>query len=105
MLSTDEIDGGMTFILTLWDGAGTPTQWVETLRGDLARRWYEIYRNSNWAALRAEAAGVFRRGVTVGEAERVRTARQRCIYIHTHEVRPDQLEPARAETHDENSLA
>jgi hypothetical protein len=85
----------MTFILKLWDGVGTPAQWVETLRGDVARRWYEIYRSSDWAALRAEAAGVFHHGVTVVEAERIRTQRQRCVYIHTDEVRPDQLEPAR----------
>ena len=71
---------------------GVPAQWVETLRGDAAVRWYDIYRRSDWAALRAEAAGVFRgNGVTEGEAEKVRTSRNRCIYIHTDAVKADEL--------------
>ena len=91
MLSKDELTDGMTFILKLRDTDGTPTQWVETLRGDTARRWYEIYRSSDWPALRAEAADVFHRGVSEVEAEKIRTARRRCIYIHTDCVKPNEL--------------
>ena len=91
MLSTDELKDGMTFILQLADAAGDPVQWVETLRGDTAKRWYEIYRNSDWTALRAEAADVFHRRVTAVEAEAVRTSRNRCVFIHTPAVHADEL--------------
>jgi len=91
MLSKDEIADGMTFILKLWDAEGNPSQWVETLRGDTARRWYEIYRSSDWQVLRAEAANVFHRSVTEGEAEKIRTSRHRCIYIHTDSVLANEL--------------
>src|SRR5437667_55854 len=53
MLSPDEIKDGMTFILQLATAAGGRVQWVETLRGDIAKRWYEIYRQSDWSALGA----------------------------------------------------
>lgn len=86
MLSKDEIDGGMTFILRLWDAVGDSTQWVETLRGDVARRWYEIHRSSDWEALRGEAAGVFHNRVTDDEAAKVLKSQSRCIYIHTQMV-------------------
>ena len=91
MLSTDELKDGMTFILQLTDAAGDPVQWVESLRGDTAKRWYEIYRRSNWSALRAEAADVFHRRVTAAEAEAVRTSRNRCVFIHTPAVHADEL--------------
>jgi hypothetical protein len=97
VLSNDEIDQGMTFILKLSDGPGTPSMyWVGTLRGDAARRWYGVYRSSDWATLRAEAAGVFRRGVTGEEAERIRTSRHRCVYIQTDVVRTGELARADA---------
>ena len=91
MLSNDELKDGMTFILQLADASGERVQWVETLRGDTAKRWYEIYRRSNWTALRAEAADVFHRRVTEGEAESVRTSRNRCVFIHTPAVHADEL--------------
>ena len=91
MLSPDELTDGMTFILQLADTKGDSVQWVETLRGETAKRWYQIYRRSDWEALRAEAADVFHRRVSVGEAESVRTARHRCVFIHTPEVKADEL--------------
>jgi len=57
MLSKDELADGKTFVLRLWGADGTPSQWVETLRGADAERWYAIYRSSAWPALRAEAEG------------------------------------------------
>jgi hypothetical protein len=95
MLSTDELRDGMTFILQLAGSAGDPVQWVETLRGETAKRWYEIYRQSDWTALRAESADVFHRRVTEAEVQVVRSARQRCIYIHTPAVRASELAPGR----------
>ena len=91
MLSPDELKDGMTFILQLADAAGDPVQWVETLRGETAKRWYQIYQQSDWAALRCEAADVFHRRVTEAEAQTVRTARQRCVFIHTPAVKADEL--------------
>ena len=60
MLSDDEMRDGMPFILQLRNTAGVACQWIESLHGELAKRWYEIYRTSDWEALRNEAAGVFR---------------------------------------------
>ena len=91
MLSTDELNNGMTFILQLANSAGDLVQWVETLRGDTAKRWYEIYNQSNWPALQAEASDVFHRKVTEAEATSVRNERHRCIFIHTPAVNADQL--------------
>jgi hypothetical protein len=56
MLSKDEIDDGMTFILQLWDDTGAPAQWIEKLQGVTAMRWYDIYRRSDWNAVRSEAS-------------------------------------------------
>ena len=72
MLSIDEMANGMPFILELKDVNGTPIQWLQTLRGAIARRWYDIYQRSDWVALRLEAAGVFLNRVTDVEAERSR---------------------------------
>jgi hypothetical protein len=91
MLSPDELKNGMTFILQLADAGGALVQWVETLRGEVATRWYGIYRESNWIALRAEAADVFHRRVSEAEAIAVRNARHRCIFIHTPAVHADDL--------------
>src|SRR6185436_9818287 len=52
MLSPDELKDGMTFILQLANAGGDRVQWVETLRGETAKRWYQIYRQSDWTALR-----------------------------------------------------
>jgi len=91
MLSKDELDGGMTFILKLWDAVGVATQWVESLEGATARRWYGIYRRSDWEALRAEAAGVFRHPVTEDALREVLKRQKRCIYIQTLMVEPAEL--------------
>ena len=56
MLSKDEINDGMTFILKLWDDTGAPAQWLEKLQGATAMRWYDIYRRSDWNAVRSEAS-------------------------------------------------
>jgi hypothetical protein len=91
MLTKDEIRDGMTFILKLQNTAGDSVQWVEKLRGETALRWYDIYRRSDWSALRNEAGAVFSHAATEAEAESVRTSRQRCIYIHTNEVNANEL--------------
>jgi hypothetical protein len=91
MLSPDELEDGMTFVLQLADTKGDPVQWVETLRGETAKRWYEIYRRSDWEALRVEASDIFHRRVTAGEADSVRNARHRCVFIHTPVVKADEL--------------
>ena len=86
MLSDDELTHGMPFILTLWNASGGPSHWAETLRDDVARRWYEIYRSSDWEALRAEGPGVFRTRVTEEEGRAFRSYGRRCIVIHTRDV-------------------
>jgi len=67
MLSIDELANGMPFILELKDASGIPIQWLQTLRGAIARRWYEIYQRSDWVTLRLEAARVFLNRVTDAE--------------------------------------
>ena len=91
MLSKDEINDGMTFILKLWDDTGAPAQWLETLQGATAMRWYDIYRRSDWNAVRSEASAVFNHPVTEAQAEGVRSSRHRCIYIRTIEVKANEL--------------
>jgi len=93
MLSNDELTRGMPFILHLRDTTGGRSTWMETLRGEIARRWYEIYRQSDWATLRLEATGVFHHRVTAAEAERVRHA-GRCVVIRTDLVDASELQPA-----------
>ena len=95
MLSPDELKNGMTFILQLGNPGGDHVQWLETFRGDTAKRWYQIYRDSDWTALRAEAADVFHRRVTEAEAQTERNARRRCIFIHTPAVNSTDLAPGR----------
>ena len=92
MLSKDEIANGRTFILKLWDAEGRPTQWIETLRGDVARQWYDIYATSDWEALRLEAADTFHCKVSESDAEARRLTRgSRCVFIHTRSVKIDEL--------------
>ena len=91
MLSKDELDRGLSFILKLQGSDGSPVQWVETLRGESAVHWFEIYRTSNWDALRAEAAGVFHHRMTEAETETALTTTGRCIVIKTDAVTADQL--------------
>jgi DNA-binding PucR family transcriptional regulator len=98
MLSGHELRDGMTFILQLWDSSGVAAQWVETLRGETASRWYDIYQRSDWEGLRAEAADIFHRRVTDSEAQAVRSARHRCVFIHTLAVKADELAAGRGST-------
>ena len=90
MLSKDELSNGVTFILKLSDAAGESAQWVATLQGDLAAYWYEAYRRSDWAALRAHGGEVFRDRVTDVEAERVCKS-GRCVVIHTPLVKAEDI--------------
>lgn len=80
MLSIDELKDGIPFILKLADTAGTSQQWIESLSGPTAEHWYNIYRNSDWRALRAEHAQVFCHAVSEDEAEQFRRSR-RCVVI------------------------
>ena len=82
MLSKDELSDGRIFILKLWDTAGVSSHWVQRLRGDVAKRWYDIYRRSDWPALRREAADVFRNPITQDEAARI-SRKNRCVIIRT----------------------
>ena len=91
MLSNDELVDGKTFILRLRDAAGVASHWIETLRGDVARRWYDIYRRSDWSALRAEGRAVFQHRATEGQVDRARSYGRRCVLIHTTAVRSDEI--------------
>jgi hypothetical protein len=90
MLSIDELANGETFILKLKDANGTPIQWMQTLRGDIAQRWYEIYEKSDWVALRLEAASVFLNRITDAEAE-LSCKSRRCFVIKTDAVKENEL--------------
>lgn len=92
MLSKDELSDGVTFILKLTDTDGVPAQWVAKLSGSIAASWFAIYRNADWAALRAHGAEVFHDRVTESEAEHIRR-RERCVVIHTSAVRAEDIEP------------
>jgi hypothetical protein len=92
MLNTDELAHGEIFILKLKDASGMPIQWVETLHGAVAKRWFDIYQTSDWVALRLEAASVFHNRVTDVEAERTRKS-GRCIVIKTDAVKENELAP------------
>ena len=91
MLSSDEISQGTIFILKLWDAGGAPSHWVETLRDDAARRWYDIYRRSDWDALRTEAPGVFLHPATESAVDDVRKKHKRLVFIHTLQVKAHEL--------------
>jgi hypothetical protein len=93
MLSIDELALGIPFILQLRNAEGGRVYWVETLQGETARHWFDIYRGSDWAALRREASGVFRNRVSQEEAERARTT-QRSVVIRTDLVVETQLQQA-----------
>ena len=91
MLSHDELSDGTIFILKLWNAGGDASHWVETLRDDTARRWYEIFRRCDWGALRAEAGGVFINPATQEEVDQVRKTNKRLVFIHTTEVKSDEV--------------
>jgi hypothetical protein len=90
MLSIDELANGKTFILELKDASGIPIQWLQTLRGAIAKRWYDIYQKSDWVALRLEAASVFLHRITDAEARHSRKS-GRCIVITTDAVNENEL--------------
>jgi hypothetical protein len=92
MLNTEELAKGETFILKLKDASGIPIQWVETLHGAVAKRWFDIYQTSDWVALRLEATSVFHNRVTDVEAEQTRKS-ARCIVIKTDAVKENELVP------------
>jgi hypothetical protein len=85
MLSIDELKDGVPFILKITGPPGTSRQWIESLSGPTAAHWYNLYRESDWRALRDEYAEVFRHAVTEDEAERMRRSR-RCVVITLDEV-------------------
>lgn len=91
MLSDDELRDGMPFILQLRNSIGIAFQWMETLRGDMARHWYEIYQSSDWQALRIEASGVFRNAVTEIQMRDFINTETRYISIQTPLVTVEEL--------------
>ena len=85
MLSNDELAQGIHFVLKLPDGAGASVYWLQKLRGDAARHWFEIYRTSDWKALAAEAGSVF--GAPSSNEVVERTVRSlRCVVIQPHDL-------------------
>ena len=92
MLSKYDLKNGTTFVLKLSDAASLPALWVERLCGDVATYWYEVYRKSDWEALRTRGAQVFRHRVTEAEAEGVRRS-ERCVLIQTPAVKAEELDP------------
>jgi len=95
VLTKDELSDGTTFILKLCDANEKPFYWLETLRGDTARHWYDIYNYSNWEALRLEAADTFHRAVSEDEAQATRRSHMRCIFVHTRLIKADELAAGR----------
>ena len=96
MLSNDELANGMPFILRLWDGAGAPFHWIETLRGDVARQWYQIYWASDWEALRSQGPATFRNRASDADVARARSYGKRSVVIHTTAVRAEEIGTASA---------
>jgi hypothetical protein len=92
MISDDELHDGMIFILQLRNSAGVAFQWMETLKDQIARRWYDIYRKSDWGALKAEAAGVFCHPVTETQRSDFLKNGSRCISINTSVVKVEDIQ-------------
>jgi hypothetical protein len=82
MLNKDDLINGVPFILKLPNASRQTSYWVETLRGDMARHWFDIYQRSDWQMLRAEGGCVFRNRVTEEQVQTLRNSR-RCIVLHT----------------------
>jgi hypothetical protein len=55
MLTPDDLKNGIVFILQFKAADGALVTWLETLRGDRAARWYDLYRRSDWDSVRANA--------------------------------------------------
>jgi hypothetical protein len=94
MLNSDELHDGVKFVLQLRNSADISSQWMETLRGDVASRWYAIYATSDWTALRNEAAGVFRNSITETQMREFLEHGPRCVFIHTPPVKVEELRPS-----------
>jgi len=92
VISADELSNGIPFILQLRNSAGVAFQWMETLRGEVARHWYNIYQSSDWESLRAEAAGVFRFSVTGEQMQAFFKSNVRCISIQPMQVKVEELQ-------------
>jgi hypothetical protein len=95
MLSNDELNDGMLFVLQLRNASGVECQWMEILRGDVAKHWLHIYQTSDWEALRQESAGVFRNPVTEAQMQDVLKTDRRRICIHTLLVKVEDLRDCR----------
>jgi hypothetical protein len=65
---------------------------MERLKGDVARHWYDIYRKSDWQALREEATNAFGAPVPPADAAR-RQKSQRCVVIQPHTITANDLTP------------
>jgi hypothetical protein len=96
MPGNDELQDGMLFILQLRNSSGVTRQWMEILRGDVARHWLHIYRTSNMEALREDAQGVFRNPVTEAQLYDILKTDLRCICGHTLMLRVEDLRDCRA---------
>jgi hypothetical protein len=95
MLSINESQDGMLFILQLRNASGVACQWMEFLRGDVASHWLRIYQTSDWEALRQESAGIFSNSVTEAQLYDVLNTDRRCICIHTLMVKVEDLRDCR----------
>jgi hypothetical protein len=95
MLSINESQDGMLFILQLRNASGVACQWMEFLRGDVAKRRLHIYQTSDWEALRQESAGIFSNSVTEAQLYDVLNTDRRCICIHTLMVKVEDLRDCR----------
>ena len=92
MLSEDDLHKGVPFILKLPNASRQTSFWAQTLRGDEARHWFDIYQRSDWKMLRAEGGCVFRNRVSEKKAQQLRTS-GRCIVIHTMGVMAEEIKP------------
>jgi hypothetical protein len=81
----------MLFVLQLRNVEGSPRQWIQRLRGDVARLWYGVYRSSDWNEVRTKASCVFHNSVTEEQMNEVLDIEKRCIFIHTPWVKVEQL--------------
>ena len=91
MLTPDDLKDGMVFILQLQAADGALVTWLETLRGDSAARWYDLYRRSDWDSVQAEAGDVFDHHATEAELRAVRKLRRRRVFIHTSAIGADDV--------------
>lgn len=82
-------------MLKLPDSNGNVIYWMQKLKGDVARHWFNSYRQSDWQALRKEAADVFMAPVPQADAE-LAQKRERCVIIQPHTTNSTDLVAAHA---------